>query len=147
MKRKEFITRSASLLGSAAVPKVFAARLEEASELRSKVRDYYHVYYAELDHVRYRALLTDDYLLLEHGEVLDAAKDISLMPKPEDEYRRTDAFDFRQIKVEGDTAYAVYFLKSEILTRNKSAVTRQRLETIAVPRLREIQAVIARHMG
>jgi hypothetical protein len=36
------------------------------------------------------------------------------MAKPGTGHRRTDEFDFRSVRIEDDTAYAVYFLRSEI---------------------------------
>jgi ketosteroid isomerase-like protein len=43
-----------------------------------------------------------------------------MMAGRESDYRRTDAFDFRSAKVHGDTAYVVYFLKSEITDKNET---------------------------
>jgi ketosteroid isomerase-like protein len=91
-----------------------AASSDEESALKKAIDAYYSVYYRERDIKKYRALLTNDYLLLESGEVMNAADDIALIPKTGDLYERTDAFDFRQIKVAGNTAYMVYFLTSVI---------------------------------
>jgi len=78
-------------------------------------------------------LLTDDYVLLENGELLDIAGDLALMPAPGAGYRRTDAFDFRAVRVRGDMAYAVYFLASEI-TDLKGARHREWLESVILRR-------------
>jgi ketosteroid isomerase-like protein len=73
-------------------------------------------------------------LLLENGELLDIEGDIALMPSPESGYKRTDAFDFRSVKVHGDTAYAVYFLKSEITDKKNGNRHRQWLESAILRR-------------
>lgn len=41
------------------------------------------------------------------------------MPRPEDEYKRTDVFDFRSVKIQRDLAYAIYFLKTDINDKKK----------------------------
>lgn len=87
-----------------------------------------------LDKQKYRALLTDDYLLLENGELLDIEGDIALMPAPESGYKRIDSFDFRSVKVHGDTAYAVYFLKSEITDNKNGTRNREWLESAILRR-------------
>jgi ketosteroid isomerase-like protein len=52
--------------------------------------------------------------LLENGELLDAEGDVAAMASPGSGYQRTDAFDFRLIKKQGNVAYTVYFLSSDI---------------------------------
>ena len=76
--------------------------------------------YSALDAQKYRALLTEDYLLLENGELLDIEGDVAMMPAPDSGYRRTYMFDFRSVKIHDDIAYIVYFLKSQIKDRNGS---------------------------
>ena len=116
MKRREFIAGTGVLIGAACAPSVSAA--DDAAAVKQAVNDCYSVFYVSLDKQKYRSLLTEDYLLLEHGELLDVEGDIALMPAPDSGYKRTDAFDFRSVKVHGDTAYAVYFLKSKITDKN-----------------------------
>jgi ketosteroid isomerase-like protein len=130
MQRKEFLKTSALLMGAVTAPAAVFAAAGDVSVLQQTVVDYYKIYYADLDKDRYRALLTDDYLLLENGEVFDTEKDISLIPKPEDEYRRVDTFDYRLLKVQGDTAHAVYFLKSDIRSKKDAAAKREWLESM-----------------
>jgi len=107
---------------------------DDAASLKSLVEDYYGVYYRERDKQKYRALLTDDYLLLENGEIMTADADIALMPNAEQNYRRTDKFDFRFLKVAGDVAYVVYFLTSDIQERQKPDRHAQWLESIILRR-------------
>ncbi len=54
------------------------------------------------------------YLLLENGELMDADGDLAVMASPGSGYQRTDAFNFRSVKIQGAVAYAVYFLTSDI---------------------------------
>ena len=81
-------------------------------------------------------LLTDDYLLLERGEILDADHDIAMMPPPGTDYRRADAFDFRRVTVYEDSAHVVYVVKSEITNKTKvpQSVTGQWLESAILRR-------------
>lgn len=117
MKRRDFIVGTGMLVGVACAPCVSAS--DDVSAIKQTVKTVYYVFYVNRNKQKYRSLLTDDYLLLENGEILDIEGDIALMPAPGDDYKRTDAFDFRSVKIHGDTAYAVYFLKSEI-TDNKN---------------------------
>jgi hypothetical protein len=119
MKRRELITGAGILLGAACAPSVLAG--DETSAAQQLIRDYYSVFYGQRDEQKYRSLLTEDYLLLEKGEILDAEGDLKLMPAPGGDYKRTDAFDFRSVKIQGDTGYAVYFLKSEIMSKKNAS--------------------------
>jgi ketosteroid isomerase-like protein len=55
------------------------------------------------------------------------------MAPPGSSYQRTDAFDFRLVKVHGDVAYAVYFLTSDIKDE-KGARHREWLESMILRR-------------
>lgn len=117
MKRRQFIARSGVFLAAASVSDVLAADGEAV--IKRIVQDSIDVFYMKMDQKKYRSMLTDDYRLLENGEIFDANGDIAFMPKPEDNYRRTDTFDFRSVKIQGDFAYTVYFLKSDITDNKK----------------------------
>ena len=117
MKRRTFIAASGMLAAAACVPEILAA--DDAESVKKFIEDWYFTYYVKLDKGKYRGTLTDDYLLLENGEILDAAGDIALIPSPDDEYKRTDVFDFRSVKIDRDIAYAIYFLKSDINDKKK----------------------------
>lgn len=112
MNRRTFVAEGSALLGGAMAMR--AAAPDDEAAVKRLVAEYYDVFYRGRDERRYRALLTADYLLLEKGQIMDAAGDIASMPAPSSSYRRTDAFDFRSVKVHGDLAYAVYFLTSSI---------------------------------
>jgi ketosteroid isomerase-like protein len=79
-------------------------------------------------------MLTDDYVLLENEEIVSLEKDVSLMPSPEDDYERRNSFDFRSVKVHGDVAYLVYFLKSDIRDKKDGARQREYLESMILRR-------------
>src|SRR5689334_20432478 len=101
MNRKEFLAGAGTLLGAALVPTTaHAASSNETAILEQIVSDYYSVFYARMDKARYRAMLADDYLLLEGGEVMDAAADIADMPSPESGFKRTDSFQFHSVKIQ-----------------------------------------------
>lgn len=132
MKRREFLAGTGILIGTECVPRVSAA--DDDTAVKQTIKDVYSIFSVSLDKQKYRALLTDDYLLLENGELLDIEGDIALMPAPESGYKRTDSFDFRSVKVHGDTAYAVYFLKSEITDNKNGPRNREWLESAILRR-------------
>lgn len=112
--------------------KVFAGDDEEA--VKQAVKNYYYLYFVKMDKNAYRSILTDDYQFLENGELFDADDDIALMPKPDSGYERTDTFDFRFVKIDGDFAYAVYFLKSDITDKVSGAIHKEYLESTILQR-------------
>jgi len=59
--------------------------------------------------------LTNDYHLIEHGEVWDIETELdSIYRKNANKvFTRTDFFTFKMIKAAGDMAYAIWHLKSE----------------------------------
>ena len=95
-----------------------ARAADDMAAIKQAVADYYATFYVESNKQKYRTLLTEDYALLENGDLLDIEGDLALMPTPESSYKRTDAFDFRSVKIQGDIAYAIYLLKSEITDKN-----------------------------
>jgi ketosteroid isomerase-like protein len=123
------------LISAAATPGTLRAAGDTAADLKRIVADYYRIYFIDVDQSKYRALLTDDYLLLEGGEIQDAEKDISFMPNPADEYRRVDAFDFKLLEIHGDVSYAVYILKSDIRTKKDGATKLAWLESMIFRRV------------
>ena len=98
------------MAGAYAVP---GTQRDQTAAIKQSVERYYAAF-RSLDKAKYRACLTDDYALLENGELLDINGDLALMGAPGSGYQRTDVFDFRSVKVQGDVAYAVYFLTSDI---------------------------------
>jgi hypothetical protein len=111
---------------------VWAGDNEEA--VKQVVKNYYDLYFVKMDKQAYRSILTEDYLLLENGEILDTEGDIAAMPDRDSGYKRTDSFDFRLVKIEGDIAWAVYFLKSEIADRVNGIQHKEWLESAVLHR-------------
>lgn len=95
MNRSEFLASAGTLLASALIPTTArAATADEAGAVRQLIIDDYYTYYVLQDPQRYRALLADDYLLLENGHVMDLAADMALIPKPEDDTAAPTALSF-----------------------------------------------------
>jgi hypothetical protein len=119
VRRREFLAGTGIFVGAACAPSVAAA--DDETAIKQSIKDCYSIFYTERDKQKYRSLLTADYLLLEKGEILDADHDIALMPAPGKDYKRTDTFDFRTIKVQNDMAFVVYIVKSDILNKKKTS--------------------------
>ncbi len=135
MNRKEFLTGAGAAVGAALLPATLrAATAEEGEAIRECVRAVYRAYSVTMDPIAYRALLADGYRLLEHGEIMTADQDIAAMPKPENDFKRTDAFAFHQVKISGDTAWAVYTLRSAISDTKRGARHPEYLESMILQR-------------
>lgn len=130
MKRREFVAGAGMLIGVGCTPVISAA--DEAVAVKQAVVDVYAAF-SGFDKKKYRALLTEDYLLLENGELLDIEGDVAMMASPDSGHKRTDSFDFRSVKVQGDFSYLVYFLKSQIKD-NKGTRDREWLESAILRR-------------
>jgi ketosteroid isomerase-like protein len=130
MKRRKIIL--GLLIISLCTLTVWAGDDEEA--VKQAVKNYYYLYFVKMDKNEYRSILTEDYLILENGELLDAEGDIALMPEPDSSYERTDKFDFRYVKIEGDIAYTVYFLKAEIKDKTNGTINKEWLESTILRR-------------
>ncbi len=107
---------------------------DDGEAVKQAVKNYYDLYFVKMDKSEYRSVLTNDYLLLENGEIIDIEGDISAMPAPDSGYKRTDSFDFRLVKFEGDIAYAVYFLKAEITDKLNGIQNKEWLESAILRR-------------
>lgn len=130
MKKSKFIL--GLLIISLCALKVFAGDEEET--VKQTIKNYYYLYFVKMDKSAYRSILTEDYLLLENGELFDAEGDIAAMPDPKSGYERTDTFDFRSVKIEGDIAYTVYFLKADIRDKVNGAIHKEWLESTILHR-------------
>jgi len=136
VKRRQFILSGTGALAGALIAPS-AARAADASEeatIKQFVKDDYFTFYVLQDREKYRAMLADDYLLLENGEILDTEGDLGLMPAPEDEYKRTDTFEFHSVRLNGDTAWAVYTLRSDMTDKNRGPRHREFLESMILRR-------------
>jgi len=131
MKRREFVVAAGALAAVAYMSSAICA--EEAAVVQQAIKDNYATY-SGFDEQAYRATTTDDFVLLEHGELIDREGDIANMAKPGTGHRRTDEFDFRSVKVHSDIAYAVYILKAEIHDDIKGTRHREWLESAILRR-------------
>jgi ketosteroid isomerase-like protein len=91
-------------------------------EIQKAIKAFYSTYFQERDKQKYRSLLTDDFTLLENGELMNADSVLAAMPKPEAPLKRADHFEFKSVTVHGDIAYAIYDLKSDITDKGKSRI-------------------------
>jgi ketosteroid isomerase-like protein len=132
MNRTVFITVAAMLVGAACAPG--RPPTEEAEAVKQVIAEYYDTFFRSLDKEKYRSLLTDDYRLLEDGEILDTEGDIASMPHADSGYTRSDVFDFRSVQVHDDTAYAVYFLRSSMTDKKNGPSNREWLESAILRR-------------
>ena len=120
MNRRTFFNRAALLPGAALSTVTSQAAADDDGQVQSAIKTAYSVYFQGRDKEKYRSLLSADYILIEHGELINAASEIAAMPKPENPLKRTDYFDFKSVKVHGDIAYAIYDLKYEVSAGGKS---------------------------
>jgi len=61
---------------------------------------------------------TMDYILIENGEIWDLPRELEYYHSMAGtQTTRKDKFEFRNVKVEGDIAYAVYNLQSDIIEK------------------------------
>ena len=87
---------------------------------------------------KHRSLCTDDYLLIEDGEIWTMQKEAEHYAKSAQRIlSRQDQFDIRFVKVQGNSAYTVYTLKSDITEAGKS-ITKRWNESVV---FRKVQGV------
>ncbi|HEV8080011.1 MAG TPA: nuclear transport factor 2 family protein [Chitinophagaceae bacterium] len=66
---------------------------------------------------------TENYILIENGEILSLADEIKYFKKNKSRIiTRKDTFNFKCIRVKGNTSYSAYYLKSDI-TENGNVKT------------------------
>ena len=113
-----------------------------AGDVQTAIRNYYDVWQAR-DVSRYPTLLTEDYMLLEHGERMTVEDDLRMMPKPGSQ--RSNVFDFRAVEVVGDVAYAHWFLESR-MTDEKGVLSERRwLESGVLRRSKRVWKIALVH--
>ena len=100
---------------------------DDSTAVRETIAKAYAAFSAG-DAQKYRSLLTEDYMLLENGELHDIEGDVAMIAVRDSGYQRTDVLDFRSVKIHDDIAYAAYFLKSGI-TDKKGSRNREWLES------------------
>jgi ketosteroid isomerase-like protein len=103
----------ATILGACAPAGRPARSPGDEAAVRQTLIDWYAAY-SGTDEAHYRSFVTDDYLLLEHGELMNTEDDLQAMRNRPGGYQRKDTFDFKSVRVHGDIAWATYFLESEM---------------------------------
>ena len=136
MERRTFLGATAALTLVPAAARTASA--SEAEALKQRIIEWYRAFgNPRVDRDYYRSFMTDDYLLLEHGTLLDVAGDMALLGALAADHVRTDKFDFRHIWVEDDNAYLVYFLESQTNDSKKGPRLRRWLESAVMRRSKE----------
>jgi ketosteroid isomerase-like protein len=87
---------------------------EDTAAVKQMLVDWYAAY-STTDEARYREFMVEEYVLLENGTIMGLEDDLKAMRERPPGYRRTDAFDFKSVRLHGDLAYATYFLESEMV--------------------------------
>jgi len=126
-----------SAAGLALIPAAArAASPAQAAELKQRIIEWYRAFgNPRVDRTYYRSFMTDDYFLLENGELLDVAGDMAMLSSLPANHVRTDKFDFRHIWVDGDVAYLVYFLESEMNDSKSGPRSKRWLESAVLRRI------------
>ncbi|MGI8704751.1 MAG: nuclear transport factor 2 family protein [Sphingomicrobium sp.] len=137
MERRTFLGAAAVLaLVPAAAEAAPSSKEADAEAIIRMLIQWYRAFgNPRTDRDYYRSFLTDDYLLLENGELLDLAGDMALLESLAPDHVRTDRFDFRYIRVDGDDAYAVYFLESDMNDSKNGPRRRRWLESAFLRRV------------
>jgi hypothetical protein len=99
MRRRDFIGGTALTVAAAWTSPPAAG---DAAAREALVRADYDIFHCQRDEPKYRALLTDDYLLRENGKTYGADGDVATMPKPGADYHRADPFEFKKVRVAGE---------------------------------------------
>ena len=138
MERRTFLQLASSLAfvpAAAAAAQPVTAGPDSAAIMRRLIEWYRAFGNPRVDRDYYRSFMTEDYLLLENGKLLDIEGDMALLGALPPDHVRTDRFDFRYIHVDGDDAYAVYFLESDMNDSKDGPRSRRWLESAILRRV------------
>ena len=134
MERREFLA-GAGMLALAPASSAFAGVAEDQGAVRQLIVDWYKAFAdPRVDRSFYRSFMTDDYLLCENGVLLDREGDVAMIDATPADRVRTDRFDFQRVAVDGDRAWLVYFLSSEMSEPNKGRRAARYLESALLRR-------------
>lgn len=98
---------------------IFSQKKNDTTEIIQLLKEDYKTMVTH-DSKKHTEFCTTDYLLIEDGEIWNMEMEVESYRKNANRIiERTDNFDFKYIKVEGNTAYAVYNLKSDIKENGK----------------------------
>lgn len=134
MERRVFLGAAAGLAMIPAAAR--AASPAQAAEIKQRIIEWYRAFgNPSVDRTYYRSFMTDDYFLLENGVLLDVAGDMAMLGALPANHVRTDKFDFRHVWVDGDLAYLVYFLESEMNDSKSGSRSKRWLESAVLRRI------------
>ena len=103
---------------------VFAQNNNDSSAIIQLLKDDYHTMMTH-DLEKHKSNCTDDYLLIENGEIWNMEKESEWYKKDASKvYDRKDYFSFRLVNISGNTAYAVYHLQSDFTEKGKLTTKR-----------------------
>lgn len=98
---------------------IFSQKKNDTTEIIQLLKEDYKTMVTH-DIKKHMGYCTEDYLLIEAGEIWNMEMEAESYRKNANRIiERTDNFDFKYIKIEGNTAYAVYNLKSDIRENGK----------------------------
>ena len=133
MDRRTLI--GAAALGASSAGASSAATVEDVEAVKARLVEWYRAFAnPRVDRAYYASFTTDDYLLCEHGDLLDRKGDLALLDSLPADLVRTDRFDFRRVTVEGDRAHAVYFLEADMSDSKSGQRSRRWLESALMRR-------------
>lgn len=92
---------------------ILAQEKKDAQEIVQLLKDDYHTMQT-FDFNKHKGYCTDNYLLIENGEIMNMDDDADYYKKNADRvFDRKDYFDFKYINIFENVAYSVYKLKSD----------------------------------
>jgi hypothetical protein len=133
MQRRTFLG-AAGALALVPAPTIAATPGDEAA-VKKFIVDWYRAFgNPRVDRTFYRSFMSDDYMLLENGVLMNKEGDVGLLDSTPLDRQRSDTFDFRRVVVEGNSAYLVYFLTSETTDSKDGRRTQRFLESALLRR-------------
>lgn len=92
----------------------------DSTSIVQLLKDDYHTMMTH-DLEKHKSNCTDDYLLIEKGEIWDMERESEWYKKEASKvYDRKDHFTFKLVNISGNTAYAVYHLQSDFTENGNS---------------------------
>ena len=114
---------------------VFSQKKNDSTNIVQLLKEDYKTL-VNSDIVKHKRYCTDDYILIEDGEIWDMEKEADNYKKNVNRILdRKDYFDFHFIRILGNTAYTVYHLKSDI-KENGKLTTKQWNESVIFRKVR-----------
>src|SRR6187399_2623835 len=107
------------ILCSFASTQLFSQNKKDSTEIMQLLKADYKTMVTN-DIKAHRANCTDDYLLIEDGEIWNMEKEAAYYKQNEKRViERKDHFDLNYMKILDNTAYVVYKLRSDIIEKSK----------------------------